>query len=65
MNSKTRKEKEKEKEEKEGEGKGRGMKKGRERKVINIFLLNEKKEAKEENLRKVESNYILIINLLL
>ena len=64
MNSKTRKEKEKEKEkeEKEGEGKGRGMKKGRERKVINIFLLN---EAKEENLRKVESNYILIINLLL
>lgn len=41
------------------------MKKGRERKVINIFLLNEKKEAKEENLRKVESNYILIINLLL
>lgn len=65
MNSKTRKEKEKEKEEKEekeGEGKGREMKKGRERKVINIFLLN---EAKEENLRKVESNYILIINLLL
>lgn len=37
------------------------MKKGRERKVINIFLLNEAKE----NLRKVESNYILIINLLL
>lgn len=64
MNSKTRKEKEKEKEEKEekeGEGKGREMKKGRERKVINIFLLNEAKE----NLRKVESNYILIINLLL